>query len=452
MGRLDSFKPYIKPYHLTRLVDAIERTETQAVRAVVSVPPRHAKTQTMLHGIARRLQRRPWETIIYVGHTSKLARTMSAFARNYALKAGVRLRKDSASLAEWRTEEMGGCLFTSVGGPITGQGCNLLIIDDPHKDRAEAESSACRDNVWEWYQGTAYTRVEPGGSIILCHTRWHPDDLIGHATKEHVFEDWENLTFPAISDEGKALWPERWNLKSLTQRKLAVGEYDWASQYQGEPKPRGGAVFNDVYFYDPKALPPELKIRIGIDLAYSAKTKSDYSALVVIGQSREGNTYVLHVQRAQVEVPAFAAAIKAQADLYPGCSVHWHTASTEQGTAQLLRTLGVNVIHHMAKNDKFIRSQPVAAAWNAARVYLPGGESKPKWVNDFVAEIANFTGLNDRHDDMVDALASAFDAGNSVGMVALPRAFPIGFGVGDVGAHGAGRMPLKQLKLGFQKW
>ena len=453
MERLKSFTPYKKPYHLTRLVGALERTETEEIRAVVAIPPRHAKSQTTLHFIAWYLRRNPKKTVVFITHTAKLARTMSSFARNYAKKAGVRLRHDSASLAEWRTEEMGGCIFTSVGGPITGQGANVLIIDDPHKDRAEAESAICRDNVWEWYQGTAYTRVEPGGSIVLCHTRWHPEDLIGHALAEHPFEEWIDLSFPAVSEDGKALWPEQWPLKSLERKRLAVGEYDWASQFQGRPTPRGGSVFNDVRFFDPKNLPDGMRIRIGMDLAYSAKTKSDYSAMVVTGQSREGVTYILHVARAQVEVPQFAALVKAQAAMYPGASVHWHTSTTEQGIAQMLRSQGVNILHQIAKNDKFIRAQPVAAAWNAGRVLIPGvpGQAKAAWVDAFVSEVLGFTGVGDKHDDMVDAMASAFDVGAAIGNTDVPRSFQHQFNMGSVGPHGAASLQPTKFKI-FQEW
>lgn len=419
--RLAEFIPrvsprYDAPNHLAPLLDALERTERESVRAIVSVPPRHAKTETILHAIAYRLQRRPYETIAYVTYGDRLSKGKSRLARVYAERSGMVLRDDAASLNEWRNEQMGGALFTSVGGALIGQGANVLIIDDPHKDRAEAESSLHREAVWEWYQGTAYTRVEPGGSVIILHTRWHPEDLIGRILLEHQHEGFETIVLPAISDDGAALWPERWSVEALEQRRRVIGEYDWASQFQGRPVPKGGTVFKDVRWYNPRKLPDRMRVSIGIDLAYSGKTKSDYSACVVLGEAPDKTVYVLSVTRAQCEVPAFVATIRKQVDAYPSTVVRWHTSTTETGIAQLLGTLGLPVRADIARADKFVRAQPVAARWNDGKVLLPGGFDehgqpvpKPEWVNDFVREVSTFTGQGDKHDDMVDALTSAFE-------------------------------------------
>ena len=406
---------YDRPRHLAPLLECLERSEREPVRAIVSVPPRHAKTETILHAIAYRLQRRPHETIAYVTYGDRLSKGKSRLARAYAERSGMVLRDDAASLNEWRNADMGGCLFTSIGGPITGQGANLLIIDDPHKDRAEAESSLHREAVWEWYQGTGYTRVEPGGSIVVCHTRWHPEDLIGRILLEHQHEGFEAIALPAINDNGEALWPSRWSVPALEQRRRVIGEYDWASQFQGRPVPKGGSVFKDVRWYDPRRLPQRMRVSIGIDLAYSGKTKSDYSACVVLGEDAEKNVYVLYVSRAQCEVPAFVPTIRVQVQNHPGARVRWHTSTTETGVAQLLTSLGLPVVSEIARADKFVRSQAVAARWNEGKVLLPGGFDgdghpvpKPEWVNDFVREVSTFTGQGDKHDDMVDAMTSAF--------------------------------------------
>jgi len=455
MARMDTWPgKTLVPHHLKRLSDCFERMSTEEIRVTLSVPPRHGKSQTLIHCIVWWMLRNPTKTAIVVSHTASLSRKLSRHTRDLATrKAGIKLRKDSNSLAEWATTTGGGCIFTSVGGPITGQGADLLIIDDPHKDRAEAESAICRENVWEWFQGTAYTRVEPGGSIILCHTRWHPEDLIGTARAEQEGM-WEDITLPAISDDNKALWPERYNLAKLEEiRDRGTSKYNWDSQYQNRPVARGAAVFQGTWFFDPDRLPEGIRIKIGIDLAYSAKTKSDFSAMVVTGQSREGTTYILHVARAQVEVPAFAATISAQVARYPGASVHWHTSTTEQGIAQMLRSQGINILHQIAKNDKFIRAQPVAAAWNAGRVLIPGiaGQAKAPWIDAFVSEVLGFTGVGDRHDDMVDAMASAFDVGAAIGNTDVPRSFQHQFNMGSVGPHGAASLQPTKFKI-FQEW
>lgn len=414
------------PTHLQPMLDMLARTETEAVRAIVNLPPRHSKTETILHYIAYRLKRRPWETIAYVTFGNDLTNSKSRLAREYAHRAGVQLRDDAAALHEWRTTDLGGALFTSIGGAITGQGANVLIVDDPHKDRAEAESALHRERVWNWYMGTGLDRVETGGSVIICQTRWHPDDLTGRALQELPEDNWEVISLPALGvidaktgkrvadDEGEALWPARWPKHELLKKKRV--QYEWDSKFQQKPTKRGGNVFKDVRWYDPRYVPAGLRISIGIDLAYTEDTQADHSAVVVLGEA-DGVVYVLYAQREQMEVPQFSEIVRAQTYLYPGAKVRWHTSTTEKGTAQLLKILGIPVKHELARADKYVRALPMAAAWNAGLVRLPGGFDEdgkrlesPSWVAEYVTEMTGFTGLGDREDDQVDASTSAYSA------------------------------------------
>jgi predicted phage terminase large subunit-like protein len=185
----------------------------------------------------------------------------------------------------------------------------------------------------------------------------------------------------------------------------------------GTPFPRGGRVFGDVHFYggenDPQ-LPAKLRIAIGIDLAYSAKTSSDYSTLIVLGIDDHidpPRAYVLHVLREQEKAPVFAARVAAVQEGHPGVPATWYYAGVEKGIIDFVGDMGVDIDARVAAADKFIRSQPVAAAWNAGNVLVPRQSYAAPWVDDFVAELASFTGVKDRHDDQVDALAAAFDSG-----------------------------------------
>lgn len=416
---------YSRPHHLGRLVRALQQAETEPVRVIVNIPPRHSKTETILHSIARRIKRRPWETIAYVTATQELAKSKSLLARQYAERAGVVLHGDANAWNEWRTPEMGGALFTSIGGSIIGQGCHLLIIDDPHKDRADAESPVMREKVWSWFTSTGYDRLEPNGSVVICQTRWHPDDITGRALDDMARENWDHIELPALGievngkriaddDHGEALWPERWPRHELLKKK--VDEYEWNSKFQQRPTKRGGAVFKGANLYDPARRPSALRISIGIDLAYSEDTHADHSAIVVLGQCVvTGLIYVLYAQREQLEIPQMKEIIEAQSRLFPGARIHWHTSSTEKGTAQLLKLLGLPVRWLKADVDKFTRAQPAAAAWNLGQILVPGGidangnpVERPLWVAPFLKEINGFTGLGDREDDQVDATTSAF--------------------------------------------
>jgi len=193
----------------------------------------------VLHGIARLLARHPEWTIAYVSYAADIARSKSKQIRDYALAAGVELRQDSKASHEWRTPQGGGVLATGVGGPLTGHGVWLLVVDDPFKNRQDADSALIRERTYQWFTSTAMTRVEPGGSALIVHTRWHRDDLIGRLSRDEETE-WEIVSLPAIDAEGRALWPERWPVSELERKRAEVGEYDWDSLFQQSPKARKG--------------------------------------------------------------------------------------------------------------------------------------------------------------------------------------------------------------------
>lgn len=404
-----SFIDYIKlagletPPHVQQIGSLVERAASgEELREVIAMPPRHGKTETLLRAFAWLLTRDPSSTMAYATYGADLARSKSRLARRYARDAGVTLADDSASMSEWRTRSGGGLLATGAGGPLTGQGINrLLVIDDPIKNRQEAESALIRDRVWDWFTDVAYTRLEPGASAIIVATRWHPDDLSGRLIKD----GWSSLTLPAINTDGAALWPERYPLNKLTEIQRQVGDYTWASLYQGEPRPRGGSVFRDAHWYD--SLPEgAYREAVGIDLAYTAKSHADY-AVAIRGReyaSDPGKTYVIDMLRAQVEVSEFGARLAAWRD----ASMHTRIGGQERAVIELLnRQHGLRVSTEPAKTDKFTNAQPAAAAWNDARVLLPRDAA---WTAPLLDEVLAFTGVNDAHDDIVDALASLHNA------------------------------------------
>lgn len=415
---------YQAPGHLQALADLFERAERERVLAVVSMPPRHGKTETELHGIAWTLLRAPQKQVAFVGYAARFAEKKSRKARELAIKAGVPLAADAASRQDWRTGvEDGGLWATSICGPMTGEGFHLMLVDDPVKDRATAESATYRDHHYDWFNDTAFTRLEPNGSCIVTQTRWHPDDLAGRL----IADGWECVNLPAIDDAGAALWPERFPLEKLRPIQEQLGVYGWESLYQGNPRTRGGALFRDAVYYD--ELPRSgLRFGLGFDLAYTAKTHADYSVVVALAVDSDGIAYVLDVRRQQVEATVFGETMRrVQAD-HGGTVLTGFVGGTEQGVVQFLARSGLRMHAIAAKEDKFVRAQPVAAAWNAGRVRLP--RDKP-WLAALVGELADFTGVNDRHDDQVDALAGAYHAITGNNTIGAPRAFPTRFVPGD---------------------
>lgn len=391
---------YARPAHLAPLIARLERALVEPLRLVVSVPPRHAKTETILHAISWWLLQRPDLQIAYVSYQATLSEKKSRKARELARRAHVAIADDASSRKDWRTGvDDGGLWATSILGPVTGEGFDVAIIDDPVKDRIAAESATLREQTAEWFGDTMFTRLEPHGSCIVVQTRWHEDDLAGRLIKQ----GWENVCLPALDDEGRALWPERWPAERLLEIRSRIGEYGWTSLYQGRPRPRGGALFQDAYYYEPPT-PDGLRIKIGVDFAYSTKTHADYSVAVVLGQIGEC-FYVLEVLRMQVRAPDFLAALQSLRSRWGNAGVCGFVSGTERGTVDMMQSLGLVMDARPAVGDKFTRAQPVAAAWNAGKVLLP--RSAP-WLDAFLSEVVGFTGVADVHDDQVDALAGAF--------------------------------------------
>lgn len=432
-----------RPDHLRKLAEVLVRAQFEPVYAWISVPPRHSKTETILHSVPWRLLRDPKCEIAYCTYEANLAYSKSRRMREISEEVGVKLKKAAKGVQEWQTKEGGRVIATGVGGPLTGRGAKLLIIDDPLKNREEAESPVIRQKIWDWFTSTALTRVEPGGSVIVCHTRWHDDDLIGRIQQE--FPDWIGIQMPAVEEtvkglsingepvtERRALWPERWTLEELDKKRRLVGEYDWAALYQGNPRPKGGRMFQSPTRYTVPnilATPPEpYKIVIGADPAATEKTNADFSAIVVCAFTGSWDKEdpanidnlgfrgdVLEVWRGQVTVPEFAKRLRDMGVKW-GAPIAVEAVGGFKAVPQMLAQLdkSLKIIEAPVRGDKFTRALPVSAAWNYGRIRIPENTRNATWVPDFLSEIEKFTGVKDAHDDMVDALAHAYNAAQTM--------------------------------------
>ncbi len=384
------------PHHLAPVVEAIERAEREPVRLVISAPPQHGKSQVVLHALVWSLLRNPRLRHAYVTYATQFARDQMYLAQAIAERAGLELATET--LDRWRTPEGGGVLATGIGGPLTGYAVDgMLIVDDYVKNRAEAESATYRERTWRWFTSTALTRVHPQGSVIVVATRWHPDDLAGRL----IEGGWTHVNLPAIREDGTPLWPEVRPLEWLNDLRRKIGEYDWAALYMGQPRPKGGAVFREPHYYEPGALPAEgYREATGVDLAYSRRTSADYS-VAIRGRYHDGKLYLTEVWRGQVEAREAARVLST----FPEPR-YWYTGGQERGIADLMASLGVRIHTIPAGADKFVRAQPAATAWNDGRILVP---KNAPWLSPLLSELMAFTGLEDAHDDQVDALAALWD-------------------------------------------
>jgi predicted phage terminase large subunit-like protein len=413
---------YLPPRHLGPYTAAIESTLHEPLRLVVSVPPRHAKTETTLHGFGYLWQYEPTATHGYVTYERTLAQSKSRRCQNIVRRAGLGAE---GALHEWHTTPGGTLLATGIGGPLTGHGITgLLVIDDPVKNRAEAESPTYRQRTHDWAKDVAFTRLEPGASCIVLQTRWHPDDLAGRLIRE----GWQHLNLRAVEGDtataqhrdrvemagGAALWPDVWSLLELEKRRRLVGEYTWAALYQGSPRPRGATLFGEPTYYD--RLPDRgYRVVHGVDLAYTARTVADWSiciTMLVVGSGPLALYYVVDVRRLQVQAPQAAEVLKRVLQQRPG-PMWWHCSGTEKGSGDFMRArdkVGPQLRVIPTQLDKFTRALPASEAWNAGRIMVP---RDAPWLADFLGVVQGFTGVNDDFDDDVDALGSGYAAGQA---------------------------------------
>jgi hypothetical protein len=416
-----------RPDHLEPLADLFERLEFEEVRALCSVPPRHGKTETILHGIARFLRRHPEKTVAYVSYGAGPSLAKSIIARDYAIAAGVVLRGDQSAAGQWRTPQGGGLLATSIEGQITSYGCDVLVIDDPHKDRESAESELERNRVYNWYDATAKSRVHPGGAIIVNHTRWHFDDLYGRLSKlkkkdgSPLFSDQINLPAICIDPQndplgrklGEALWPAERSLEWLEEHQR--DPYNWWSLWQGSPRPRGLGLFRGAQYFEHN--PTEYSVALGVDCAYSTKTKADWCVAVVmlrVGHGLDARYYIVELLRKHVDIGQWGLEVEALRRRWHNAPARWYVGGQEEAVDGLL-PWSIEVLK--ATTDKYTRALPFSCAWNGVEADPDNGivgaapcvfvKQDQHWTNEFVAELNAFP--MGAKDDQVDAAVAAYD-------------------------------------------
>lgn len=327
---LIAFTRYTKPDyrpagHHKLIADALERVERgECKRLMIFMPPRHGKSELASRRFpAWFLGRNPDRSVIAASYNSELATDFGREVRDivasrlFANVFKTRLAENSQASGRWHTSGRGGYVAAGVGTAVTGRGAHVLLIDDPFKDRVEADSEVTREKVWRWYTSTAYTRLEGDvattaledddiwqdfledieageaepfeGAIVLIMTRWNEDDLGGRliAAQAKGGDKWEILDLPALNDNGEALWPEKYSAERLTRIKAAIGSRDWSALYQQRPSPDEGTYFQRDWFRrhatpDPATFKKSRHVYITSDFAVS-DGKGDYTVHGVWG-------------------------------------------------------------------------------------------------------------------------------------------------------------------------
>lgn len=420
---------WFKAPHLDLLSErlaALENGTAKVPRLIVNMPPRHGKSELISFWFPLwLLARKPNRRIILVSYEHDFAASWGKRVRDWIRDNGkeAALSLDPYSTAAHRWFLTGGGSMTSAGamGPITGKGGDVIIVDDPIKNDEEAASEVMREKMWNWFQSTLFTRLEPGGFLVTLGTRWHEDDLLGRLERDSLVNpetgeraglEYEvlKLTATAIQNdplgrpEGAALWPERYPVEKLVEIRKGLSPYHWSALYQQTPTPEeGNAVKRSWWKY--WTILPDFDVMIqSWDLAFEDMEKSDYCVGQVWGR-RGGEFYLIDQIRKRLNAPEVISAIKKWATQYPR-AVGKIIEARANGPAvvQILqRDLG-GMIPVKPKGSKDARLQSVIPLIEAGSCFIPPPD-KAIWVGDFIEECAAFPRA--RHDDQVDAMVHA---------------------------------------------
>lgn len=361
-----------------------------------------------------RLCKEPSTRCVIAAYNQTLASKFSRKARRLA-ETRLSLATDRTAVDDWETLQGGGIRAVGVGGGVTGQGFNLLIIDDPVKSREEAESEVYREKLWDWYTDDLYTRQEPGAAIILIMTRWHAADLAGRILESEQASEWEVIKLPAFAEDADPLGrelhaplcPERYDTDALNDIRATQSAYTFEALFQQNPTLREGAFFNITKIEIVDAVPAGLRECRAWDLAASSKS-GDRTAGVRIGVTPDNVFYVTDCTFGQYDPDTVRRLILQTASL-DGRRVKVHIpqdpgqAGKDQAQ-QLVRMLaGYPVLSESISGDKQTRAFGFAAQVNAGNVKLLKGD----WNKVFIEELRQFpTG---KYDDIVDAGGDSFN-------------------------------------------
>jgi predicted phage terminase large subunit-like protein len=418
---------YQTPAHIQLLAHKLEEVERGNIkRLAIFMPPRHGKSQlTSQFFPAWYLGRNPSKFVIATTYAQDLADDFGRSVRNQIQDEDYNrifndctLSKDSSSVRRFHTTGSGVYYAVGAGGAITGRGAHLLLIDDPIKGREDADSDAMRSNLIDWYRSTAYSRLMPGGSIILIQTRWHEDDLAGWILRETSHEPWEVIELPAVLDEkaskilkrpkGQALWPEAYDKKRLEEIKKTAGSREWNSLYMQRPSAEEGNILKRYWWKEWKEdNPPECNyILQSWDTAYTVKSTSDYSAVTTWGIFEHNgiqNAILLSARRERWEFPELKSeAINLYNEFKPDV-VLIEAKASGWSLIQELQRAGIPITpFNPKKADKKTRAHSVTPLFESGRVWYP---SSKYWAEDVINQCAQFPSSN--YDDLVDSTTQA---------------------------------------------
>jgi len=429
-------------------------------RLMLLMPPRHGKSELASKNYpAWHLGRHPEHEFIACSYNLSLAMGFSRKVKQiiddpaYKGVFETKLDPNNQSTEEWGLAgQRGGYVAAGIGGPITGKGAHVLVIDDPVKNAEEADSADGREKVWEWYLSTAYTRLAPGGGVLIIQTWWHDDDLAGRlqlmmreGAEDIDIDQFEVVKYPAIATEdeyldaetgqivynepgsdpdlnhllrkrGDALHPARYDLSKLARIRALNRKSDgsdgrwWSALYQQNPVPDDGGYFTkDQFKRGPIPGVSRSNVYIAWDFAISEKKQNDYTVGCVGLQDDDDVLHIAEVIRFKSGDSFFIV------ESILNLCARWASPSLVLGfeDGQIFRAIEALLKKRMRERkmypsiqvlkpitDKMARARALQGRMQQGMVSF---NDNAEWYSETKAEMLRFpAGV---HDDQVDSLA-----------------------------------------------
>lgn len=332
---------------------------------------------------------------------------------------GLKISKDVDRATEFEVEgHVGQMLSRGLSGGITGNPANLFIIDDPIKNRSEADSDTTRDSQWAEWLNSIKTRLASGAKVIVILTRWHEDDIAGRILANEKNVTLINLPCEAEENDplgrkpGDALFPEigkdnQWLAEFKAGYQTAEGARAWYALFQGHPSAAEGGLIKRSWWRYYNKLPDYFDEQIqSWDCTFKDSSNSDFVVGTVWGRIG-GSYYLLDLIKKRMDIVQTMQEIQNMTAKWPKALLKLiEDKANGPAVIQMLRTKVPGIVAVNPQGGKAARVSAVSPAIEAGNVYLPEQSLMP-WVGEFVEECSAFpTGT---HDDQVDSMSQALN-------------------------------------------
>jgi hypothetical protein len=425
---LNKKKGFISPDPMKWLIEKLDyisyryntfdEEKLEQFRIAFSCPPRSSKSELLYAYCFRMLLEQPHLRIVYISNNQSNIKRASSIVRSYLRDCGCIFSSDINNSTSFVIDQVpehtisgivcGGSFsaYTSASIP-QGISADVLIVDDLLSSLDEARSELRREKAIESFFGNMITRLTPFGVVIVVSTRYHQNDLIARITDAEFPDKYEYLNIPAIyiDDKGEeqSYWQQFWDIKKLQKIRKTLGERIWQALYLGNPRSSEDVLFTKCNRYEGQ-VPQGCQVIYSLDLAYSVKTKADYTAICKMYFNKStGLYYVEKIWRFKKQINDTFKTIENIVGKNP---IYFSFGGTENSIIDLSRNYNLNIIGERNTIDKYSRALGLSSEFSNVLF----NSTIPE---EYIMEIESFDGDPTHKDDIVDVVVTAFNMFNN---------------------------------------